>query len=183
MTEASRQQAKKPVSALLAGPYGHPFHPMLVSVPIGAWTASLVFDVASRVADDHDFLARGATWLIALGIVGALAAGSAGFLDLMAVPAGTRAFRTGVTHMALNLAVTAAYAGGFLWRQADAGTGGVGTGPLALNAVCLVTLAVSGWLGGRLSFRYGVRVADEQVQAEGFAPLRPRPAEVPPSPR
>lgn len=28
--------AKRPVSALVAGPYGHPFHPILVTVPIGA---------------------------------------------------------------------------------------------------------------------------------------------------
>jgi len=26
---------------VLAGPYGHPFHPILVTVPIGAWIASL----------------------------------------------------------------------------------------------------------------------------------------------
>ena len=29
--------AKQPVSGVLAGPYGHPFHPILVTVPIGAW--------------------------------------------------------------------------------------------------------------------------------------------------
>ena len=31
MTSGMRQ-AKQPVSALLAGPYGHPLHPMLVTV-------------------------------------------------------------------------------------------------------------------------------------------------------
>jgi uncharacterized membrane protein len=35
--------------SVLAGPYGHPIHPILVTVPIGAWTASLVFDIASHV--------------------------------------------------------------------------------------------------------------------------------------
>ena len=30
------RQAKQPVT-VLAGPYGHPFHPILVTVPIGAW--------------------------------------------------------------------------------------------------------------------------------------------------
>jgi uncharacterized membrane protein len=29
-------------------------------------------------------------------------------------------------------------------------------------------LAVSGWLGGRLAYRYGVRVADEATQAQGY---------------
>jgi uncharacterized membrane protein len=39
---ADPRPAKAPVSAALAGPYGHPFHPILVTVPIGAWVASLV---------------------------------------------------------------------------------------------------------------------------------------------
>jgi len=43
-----QQQAKHPVT-VLAGPYGHPFRPIPVTVPIGARTASLVFDIASRV--------------------------------------------------------------------------------------------------------------------------------------
>jgi uncharacterized membrane protein len=50
------RQAKQPVSAALAGPYGHPLHPLLVTVPIGAWLASLVFDVASRFAAHPGFL-------------------------------------------------------------------------------------------------------------------------------
>jgi uncharacterized membrane protein len=64
------QQAKRPVSAVLAGPYGHPLHPVLVTVPIGAWVASLVFDVASHLVADPEFLARGSLWLIGLGVVG-----------------------------------------------------------------------------------------------------------------
>ena len=67
-----QQQAKHPVS-LMAGPYGHPFHPILVTVPIGAWTASLVFDIASHVTTGHSFLAQGSLWLIVIGLIGALA--------------------------------------------------------------------------------------------------------------
>ncbi|ETK36405.1 DUF2231 domain-containing protein [Microbispora sp. ATCC PTA-5024] len=168
MTDGLRQ-AKDPVSPALAGPYGHPFHPILVTVPIGAWVASLVFDVASRFVSDPGFLARGSTWLIAIGVLGALAAATVGFLDLLAIPAGTPAFRTGLVHMGLNLAITAAYAGGFLWRQAGAGPAGpVAPGPLLLSAACLVLLGVSGYLGGKLAYHYGVRVADETTQAAGF---------------
>lgn len=60
------QQAKQPVSALLTGPYWHPLHPMLVTVPIGAWVASLVFDVGSLLAGKPGFLAQGSEWLIAV---------------------------------------------------------------------------------------------------------------------
>jgi uncharacterized membrane protein len=167
------QQAKHPVT-VLAGPYGHPFHPILVTVPIGAWVTSLVFDLGSRIIDKPGFLTQGAEWLIGIGILGALAAGVFGFLDLLAIPTGTRAFRTGLTHMSLNLAVTVGYASNFLWRHGSyAAQGRVAVGPLVLSAASLAVLAASGYLGGKLAYRYGVRVADEQTQAEGFITSAP----------
>jgi uncharacterized membrane protein len=162
------REAKRPVS-LLAGPYGHPLHPVLVTVPIGAWVASFVFDLASRFSDEPVVFAKGAWWLICLGLVGALAAAMLGFLDLFAIPSGTRAFRIGLVHMALNLTVVVVFAGSLLPRrdrleQPD----GVPVGLIALSAVALGVLAVSGWLGGKLAYRYGVRVADETTQAQGY---------------
>ena len=159
-------QAKRPVT-LLAGGYGHPLHPALVALPIGAWLASLVFDIASYVVSEPQFLAEGSRWLIALGVLGALAAAAVGFLDLLAIPGGTRARRIALIHMILNLAVTAAFAIGFLIRGSEP-TAPVPAGPLALSAVALVALGVSGYLGGELAFRYGVRVVDEATQAEGY---------------
>src|SRR3954454_13039573 len=97
--------AKEPVSAILAGPYGHPLHPILVTVPIGAWVTSLVFDLASHLVDDSRFLVQGSVWLIAIGVFGAVAAAMIGFLDLLAITPGTAAFRTGLIHMSLNLTV------------------------------------------------------------------------------
>jgi len=158
-------QAKRPVTAL-AGPYGHPVHPSLVAIPIGAWIASLVFDIGSHITN-ATALAVGSRWLIAIGVIGALAAATAGFLDLLAIPPGTRAFRVALVHMSLNLAVTAAYAIGFAIRGGHP-TGPVPAGPLALSAVSLAVLTVSGYLGGMLAYRYGVRVAAERTQSEGY---------------
>lgn len=170
------RQAKRPVSAALAGPYGHPFHPILVTVPIGAWVASLVFDIASRIVGDPGFLAQGSVWLIAIGVIGALLAALVGFLDLMAIPTGTRAFRIGLLHMGLNLLVAGAYIGNFFWRYASYGhPGPVAIGPLVLSAASLAVLAVSGYLGGKLAYRYGVRVAEETAQAEGYQTTRSTP--------
>jgi uncharacterized membrane protein len=159
------EQAKHPVTAL-AGRYGHPLHPALVAVPIGAWVTSFVFDIASHLDSDPGFLAHGSRWLIAVGVVGALAAAMLGFLDLFAIPSGTRVFRIGLVHMSINLAVTVAYAVGFLIRGSTDRP--VGWGPLALSAVALAGLGVSGFLGGELAYRYGVRVADEATQSRGY---------------
>ena len=38
----------------------------------------------------------------------------------------------------------------------------------ALVVVAYALLGVSGWLGGKLAYHYGVRVADEGTQASGF---------------
>lgn len=166
--ESDHEQAKHPASAALAGPYGHPFHPILVTIPIGAWVTSLIFDVASHVVADPAFLNRGALWLIGIGVLGALAAATVGFLDLLVIPTQTAAFSTGIWHMSLMLAVTVGFGFGFWWRAVGSLDGAVAYGPLALSVVCLVVLTIAGSLGGKLAYRYGVRVADEATQATGF---------------
>jgi uncharacterized membrane protein len=162
--------AKHPVSALLTGPYGHPFHPILVTIPIGAWVASFVFDIGSQAADAA-YLVQASTWLIVIGIVGALAAATVGLLDFFAIPAGTPAFRTGMIHLVLNVAIVVAYVVNALWRRGSEADQ-VAVGPIVLSGVSLAALMVSGYLGGKLAFRYGVRVAEEDDQAEGFEPRR-----------
>jgi uncharacterized membrane protein len=64
----------------------------LVTVPIGAWVASFIFDIASRTSDSAKVFAEGAYWLIGLGVVTALLAAVWGLMDLFAIPRRTRAF-------------------------------------------------------------------------------------------
>jgi len=161
--------AKEPVTAV-AGPYGHPFHPILVTLPIGAWISALVFDIATRVdSNGSPALVEGAYWLIGIGILGALVAAVFGLLDLLSIPRGTRAFSTGLLHLGLNLVVVAIFVVNFFWRAGNYDElSKVKAGQLVLSAVGIAILAVSGWLGGKLAYHFGVRVADEATQAEGF---------------
>jgi uncharacterized membrane protein len=162
--------AKTPFS-MAAGPYGHPFHPMLVTVPIGAWVSSLVFDIAARAqSDGSTTLVDGAHWLLLIGVVGALVAAVFGLLDLLGIPRHTKAFRTGVTHLTLNLLIVGLFVVDFAWRHGDDHTSmtKASVGQLSLSIVALVLLGISGWLGGRLSYRFGVRVADEDTQVEAY---------------
>lgn len=161
--------AKRPVTPL-AGPYGHPFHPILVTVPIGAWVASIVFDLVSHRSGEAEVYVKGSFLLIGIGILGAVAAAVFGFLDLLAIPRQTAAFRTGLTHLALNLVVVVLFAISFALRRDHLDEGDVTIAGFIFSAVALALLAVSGWLGGKLAYRYGVRVADETTQAEGYAP-------------
>ena len=104
-----QSRAKRPVT-VLAGPYGHPVHPILVTVPIGAWVTSFVFDIASSWAGEPEVLVKASFWMIGIGIIGAIAAAVFGLLDLIAIPRGTRAFRTALIHMVLNLTVVVLFA-------------------------------------------------------------------------
>jgi uncharacterized membrane protein len=162
-------EAKEPVTPV-AGPYGHPFHPILVTVPIGAWISSLIFDIASRVnSDGSQPLVEASYWLIGIGVIGALVAAVFGLLDLLAIPRRTRAMRVGLIHLGLNLIIVALFALGFWWRHATYyESTKVEAGPFVLSIVAIVLLAVSGWLGGQLAYRFGVRVADETAQLDGY---------------
>ncbi len=161
-------QAKRPVT-LLAGPYGVPFHPKLVPVAIGAWIASIVFDIGTRISDEPEVFAKGAYWLIVLGVAGALVAALFGFLDLFAIPTGTRAFGIGLIHMTLNLITTGLFGLSIALRYGDLDhPGETSAGLLILSVVAIGLLGAAAWLGGELTFRYGVRVADETSQLEGF---------------
>jgi uncharacterized membrane protein len=155
----------------ISGPYGHPFHPILVTIPIGAWVAGFVFDLVSRAVRPADAAAwaQGAYWLIAIGVIGALLAAVFGLIDLLGVPRGTPAFRTGLLHLGLNLCVVGLFAASFAIRKAgDTYDKPTSIGLIVLSAIALAALLVSGWLGGKMAYRYGVRVALEGDHAEGF---------------
>jgi uncharacterized membrane protein len=168
---SEHRRAKHPAT-IAAGPYGHPFHPILIPVPIGAWVASLLFDLASFGLAEPAAFVRGSYWLIVVGVAAALLAAAVGLLDLVRIPLGTKAFKVGVTHMTLNVIVVALYAVGLALRHGQLDDAPVAAAPLAISVVAIALLAVSGWLGGELSYRYGVRVADESTQAEAYAKAR-----------
>lgn len=77
-------------------------------------------------------------------------------------------------HMGLNVTITAAFIINFLWRQASySASAPVELGPLTLSVLSIAALGVSGFLGGKLAYRFGVRVAGEADQADGFRPSSP----------
>ncbi|NKX50712.1 DUF2231 domain-containing protein, partial [Arthrobacter deserti] len=44
----------------------------------------------------------------------------------------------------------------------------VNVGGFIISLIGMALLGVSGFLGGELAYRYGVRVADEETQSAGF---------------
>lgn len=166
MANLAQQRAKTPAS-VAAGPYGHPFHASVVPVPIGAWVGALVLDVVSRTAENGAGYARAATVMYGVGLLGAVVAAVLGFMDYSQIAKGTKAARVATTHMILNLLVIGALGASFLARLGSDDPE-VPLGLVVVSVVALGMIGVSGWLGGKMSYRYGIRVADEATQAEGF---------------
>ena len=166
--EAALRRAKRPRS-ILAGPYGHPVHGFLVTIPIGAWTAALIFDIVAFFADDREVFTRGALWLVGIGIIGALLAAIVGLLDLSTLEKETRVRRLALFHLACNAAAIALFTISFLVRlgadRSDVSVLGFG-----LSILAYLLIGLSGFLGGELVYRYGVRVADEATQITAFRP-------------
>ncbi|HEX2771941.1 MAG TPA: DUF2231 domain-containing protein, partial [Micromonosporaceae bacterium] len=86
---------------------GHPLHPALVQVPLGAWMSSAVLDLLPGQR-------RAATTLVAVGTVGALPAATAGLNDWAALSPDQR--RVGLVHAMANTVGLALYTGSLVAR-------------------------------------------------------------------
>jgi uncharacterized membrane protein len=174
-TSPGLQQIKEPATPL-AGPYGHPFHPIAVTLPIGTWAASLIFDLASQRSDEPRVFARGSAELVKTGLAGAGFAAFLGFLDYLKIPKKTVAGVTATTHLALNVTAMALYLLNLAQREKrlradETRDAAVAGNEIGLSLLALALLGASGWLGGMLSYQFGVRVADERTQAQGLQPV------------
>jgi uncharacterized membrane protein len=156
-----------------SGPYGRPLHPLLAMVAIGAWVCSIPFDLIAWKADAAWIYARAAYLLIGGGVVIGSVAALIGLFDLFTVTRATRAFETGVRHLLLMVATLALFAGSWLVR-ADSGFvwhDRAPTSALVLSGLGLVTMTFGGWLGGKLAYTFGVRVALDEDRLKGFEPV------------
>lgn len=142
---------------------GHPAHPMLVVLPAGLLPFSLIMD-ALYMATGKEGFADAAYYSTVAGFVGGLTAAVAGAGDYLDIPSESEAKKPATIHMALNLSMLGLYGVNLLTRR-KAGTPS-GAAPLALNLAGNIGLAVSGWLGGELVYKHGVRVHDEEQSEE-----------------
>jgi len=132
---------------------------MLIVFPLGLLATGVVFDIA-YVATGNGDLATFSFWAIAAGIVGGLAAAVFGFIDWLAIPAGTRAKRIGLMHGAGNLVVVLLFLVSFLLRVNDAQYL-PSVLPMVLGVIGAIIALGTQWLGGELVYRLGVAVDRE----------------------
>jgi nitrite reductase/ring-hydroxylating ferredoxin subunit/uncharacterized membrane protein len=153
------------VADLLHGTWlGHPLHPVLTDLVVGAWTIGALFDYIavfnrSRQAEIV------ADALTAVGNVAALPTALSGLMDFSTIP--KRAASTALTHALLNNAGFALQVASSRARQ-----NGDRERAVTLSTVALVLLTAGAYLGGHLSYaqKVGVKHTDEVTEPEGWTP-------------
>ncbi len=119
---------------------GHPLHPALTDVPIGAWWTGLFLDLLGA--------REGADTALALGTLAALPTALTGAADWSDTDGETR--RLGLVHALVNVAALGCCVGSLLARH----TGRRGLG-MQLSVTGVALASFSAWLGGDLVFARG----------------------------
>ncbi|MCL2536271.1 MAG: hypothetical protein FWE39_19090 [Nocardiaceae bacterium] len=120
---------------------GHPVHPSLVAIPIGAWTSSLIFDVVLRDP-------RNARRLIGVGLAVLPPTLATGWADWS--ERDVRQRRVGLLHAGANGTGIALMLASFRRHKTAPGFSAT-----ALSALALTAVGVGGALGGHLVFGQG----------------------------
>ncbi|WIM99461.1 Rieske (2Fe-2S) protein [Actinoplanes oblitus] len=120
---------------------GHPLHPVLVQLPIGAFLSTAILDLLPGGR-------KAATTLVTAGVAAAVPAIAAGWLDWSQLTRDRR--RVGLVHAGANAIAVGLYASSLVARL----RGKTSTGK-ALGFAGLTVAGAGAYLGGHLSFAQG----------------------------
>jgi nitrite reductase/ring-hydroxylating ferredoxin subunit/uncharacterized membrane protein len=123
---------------------GHPLHPVLTDIPVGAWTTALALDAMEAVSGRKEF-GSAADAAVAVGLVGALGAAATGITDWSDTEG--RGRKVGLVHGLLNMTATTLYATSLVMRRNNSRRAGVG-----LSMLGFLVSGAAAYLGGHLVF-------------------------------
>jgi nitrite reductase/ring-hydroxylating ferredoxin subunit/uncharacterized membrane protein len=143
---------------------GHPLHPVLTDVPIGAWTTALALD-AREVTTADEAYGRAADFAVGVGLVAAVGAAVTGLNDWSETEGRSR--RLGLLHGLLNLTATALVASSYALRRSGARSAGRATTVAGYGVA-----VAAAYLGGNLVYRERIGVTHAAVaEPEEFTPV------------
>lgn len=146
---------------LLQGKWlGHPLHPALVHIPVGAWITAAVIDIIDRKHTTAGPPEHLALYCVIAGLAGALIAVPPGIADWTPIKREKPAWKLGLYHMSLNLLAAIIWAAnlGLRWNALHSAEP-VTTAVLTTAIVGAVVVIASSYLGCLMVFDQGVSVA------------------------
>lgn len=131
----------------------HPLHPLSVTLPIGTLVFALAADIVFLLTKDL-FWTEAAFWLLWAGIVTGFIAAGLGMIDYLAITE-VRKLRVAQLHGLGNIAaVVTAIANLVVHWIVKVPT--LGWLAVVLSVATVGTLAITGYLGGKLSYKYRI---------------------------
>ncbi len=146
--------------------FGHPLHPLLVHFPIAFWVLATLCDGCTVLGYEQARPFAGI--FLALGLICALPAMLAGFIDLAKLE--DAATRDGNRHMILMGLAWTVYLFALLARLDDKVLMPVPpVHSVALSLLGLSLVVLGGWYGGQLVYHHGagVKVIEERYRKPG----------------
>jgi nitrite reductase/ring-hydroxylating ferredoxin subunit/uncharacterized membrane protein len=142
---------------------GHPLHPVITDVPIGAWTMTELLDLLSTMRGDDPALDAASDITLGAGIVAALGAAVTGITDWSDVGGEQR--RLGMAHALLNVAGLSLCVGSLAVRMGGSNGRGRGTARV-LSAAGYSISALAAYVAGELVYGKGMAV-NRQAWVDG----------------
>ncbi len=137
----------------------HPLHPALVHIPTALWPIAWIFDLFSQFRADNVFVQL-AFYAGLLGLIVALLAIPTGLADWTDIGREKPAWKLGLYHLILNVVVSILWTINLWLRRESFQTDtSVPSGLIGLSTFATVLLLISGYLGGRMIYAYGISVA------------------------
>ncbi len=143
---------------LVKGFPGKPLHPPLTDVSIGAYTAGVAMLVVGGLGFEQAAMATGAVLAIAVGLIAAVPTIITGLLDLFGISPGTPARTLGWWHLAVMATATGMFLGTLRVQLDGYSEGTISTLAVVLGVLSEALLVIGGYLGGALTYVYGLRV-------------------------
>src|SRR5207244_4907054 len=138
----------------------HPLHPILAHVPMAMWPGALIFDLLSQCPIGGNAMVRLSFYAIIFGLAAALLAAPTGVVDWSGIKKEKPAWKIGLYHMSLNLIVALLFAINLGLRMQTFRDDTIVVGaPLLLSIVGTALVIGSAYLGGLMTYNFGMRVA------------------------
>ena len=132
----------------------HPIHPMLIALPIGFWTFSLISDIIVHAGGDPSWAQTAMRCLLG-GCITAVIAAVPGFIDWLTLDGEAR--KVGLVHMVSNVTALILFAISYVLRLQG---NPAATGPFVLSIIAYAAVSLGGFLGGSLVYQHKVAVKE-----------------------
>lgn len=141
---------------------GHPLHPVMTDIPLGAWTVALALDALESISGRKECGAA-ADLAVGVGLIGAVGSAVTGITDWSETDEPAR--KVGLLHGLLNIAAATLYTGSYVMRKKR----GARQSGIALSMLGFAVATTAAYLGGHM-------VYSEQVGVDHTTPNANKPA-------